>query len=420
MKLLFLALSALLAAVGMGLLAGEDTGYLVMTISGWTVQTSVTLFVFILLITFIVLYSCIRTLARIVSLPREMEKWKRQRNQLRAEKYLIQGMIKTVEGNWKQAEYSFRKAAPYSSAPFLNYLCAARAAQQQGKLERRDDYLRLAYRSNPDAHLAVGITQAELQLNQKQTEQALATLKHLYSKQPGQHQVKALLLNTYASLNDWNAVLALATELERGGLFTQDQMLAQQLEAYAGLLREAGNTAVPDALEKSWRTIPVKLKKHFYLIEVYITERLRFAGTRDCEPLLQQALKRRWDTALVRLYGLVEGKDSVKQLAYMESFLSAHARDPVLLLTLGRLCIRNSLWGKAIKYLEESINVKPNPEACQELAALLERDGDHAAARVYYQQGLALATTIPKHELVSQRGNSSSGEMICDTARQGI
>ena len=44
--------------------------------------------------------------------------------------------------------------------------------------------------------MAVGITQAELQLEQKQTEQALATLKHLQNKQPEQPQVKQLLIDT--------------------------------------------------------------------------------------------------------------------------------------------------------------------------------------------------------------------------------
>jgi HemY protein len=420
MKLLILALIALLSAVGLGLLTGNDSGYIVMTIAGWTVHTSVTFIIFLLFISFFALYFTIRTLVQIWSMPHEIEKWKRHRSNRRAEKYLTQGMINMVEGNWKCAEQSFRKAAPYSKAPFLNFLCAARAAQQQGNLERRDNYLRLAYESNPDANLAVGITQAELQLNQQQTEQALATLKHLHSKQPRQSQVKILLLNTYVNLNDWDAVLELITDLEKGGLFSQEQIMAKRLEAYAGLLREAGNYAVLESLEKVWRAIPNKLKKQLYLIEVYVMERLRFADTKDCEPLLKQALKHQWDEVIVRLYGLVEGNDSVKQLAYIESFLSSHARDPVLLLTLGRLCIRNSLWGKAKKYLEDSIEAKPNPEACQELAALLEKEGDQAAAAIYYQKGLALATTIAKHDLVNKIENDSVDEIICNGARQVV
>jgi HemY protein len=41
---------------------------------------------------------------------------------------------------------------------------------------------------------------------------------------------------------------------------------------------------------------------------------------------------------------------------------------PSLLLTLGRLCLQNSLWGKARDYLENSLQVQRNPEACAELA----------------------------------------------------
>ena len=56
MKLLLLSLTALLLAVVIGSIAGSDTGYVVMTISGWTIQTSATLFVIVLFLFFLVTY----------------------------------------------------------------------------------------------------------------------------------------------------------------------------------------------------------------------------------------------------------------------------------------------------------------------------------------------------------------------------
>ena len=84
--------------------------------------------------------------------------------------------------------------------------------------------------------------------------------------------------------------------------------------------------------------------------------------------------------------------DLVKQQATAESWLNNHSRDAVLLLTLGRICMRNQLWGKARDYLGESIDVQANPEAYYEFARLHEQEGNREAAAECYEKGLTLAT----------------------------
>ncbi len=392
MKILAYSLLALLIAVIVGSIAGNDTGYVVITISGWTIQTSATLFVIVLFLGFLSLYFIARAFTRIVEAPADLKKWRAHRHQRRAEKYLTQGLIHMTEGKWRTAEKYFKRAAPYSREPYVNYLCAARAAQEQGAIDKRDEYLKLAYHNNPDASLIVGITQAELQLVQKQTEQALATLKHLQNRQPNQIQIKQLLLNTYHDLEDWQSILALIPTIQKTSLLSREQIEARQLEAYAGLLKKAGQLKQRDKINEVWQSIPKKLKQHFYLIEVYITERLQFDDTADCEELLRQALKKQWDAILIRLYGLVAGKDPNRQLQIAENYLNNHARDVMLLLSLGRICMRNKLWGKAHDYLQESIDVQPNPEAYYEFAKLQEHEGNKVLAAECYKKGLALAT----------------------------
>ena len=66
--------------------------------------------------------------------------------------------------------------------PLINYLGAAKAAQEQGAFERRDNLLQKAYRVAPEADLAIGLTQAELEIEQHQFEHAMATLNHLRKK----------------------------------------------------------------------------------------------------------------------------------------------------------------------------------------------------------------------------------------------
>ena len=66
-------------------------------------------------------------------------------------------------------------------------------------------------------------------------------------------------------------------------------------------------------------------------------------------------------------------------------------RDGVLLLTLGRLCARQELWGKAQNYLEASMSLEPTYTAYLALAQLHDQLGNADAARRHYRASLDLA-----------------------------
>jgi len=391
-KLLALIIISLLLAVGIGNYAEHDSGQMIITISGWTIQTSFSFFVISMVILFLLLYCLLRLISRFWNMPGELGSWKQGRHHRLSEKYLSRGLMALVEGDWNKAEVSLTRGAPHSQSPLVNYLAAARAAQQLGAVERRDGYLMQAYKDEPDAEVAIGLVQAELQIKQQQTEQALATLTHLHDQKPKQDQIKIMLLHTYAELEDWQAMLELLPRIQRSGILSREQIQAKQLEAYGGLLIQVGMDADKEKLNNAWINIPRKLRSEFHLIEVYTKEKLKLADASDCEPLIHKALKKQWDIALLGLYGLVEGKDIARQLKFAESFLSSHARESVLLLTLGRLSVKNKLWGKARTYLEESIDINPLPEAYRTLASVLDELGEHGAAAVQYQMGLELAT----------------------------
>ena len=165
---------------------------------------------------------------------------------------------------------------------------------------------------------------------------------------------------------------------------------AEQLSLHARLLRQAGTEQDREVLENAWRKTPQKLKKKSPLIGAYVSERLRFGDTGDCVTVLRHALKRQWDPELVRLFGQVEGRNLKQQLQFAKGCLGRHPDDPHLLLTLGRLCIKNQLWGKARSYLEQSLQLLPDPITCRELATLLEQQGEHDAANARFRQGLNL------------------------------
>jgi len=399
-RLLITILGALVVALAVGIFLQNHPGVFTLTLGNTTIQTSFAFFAAALLFLSVLLALLILLLLGLANLPKNYHSWVRQRRSRRSEQYLTRGLLSAHAGDWRRAEIAFRKGADYSRTPSLNYLQAATAAQQQGHLQQRDQYLRLAQDQAGETAVIVGLSQAELQLKQRQTEQAYATLKNLHGKGASRDHANLMLLKASAQLEEWHGVLENLEQLRGTNLLPAAQIKAYQIAAYTGLLRHAGRNADQGRLDAVWIGIPKKLRQEFSLLETYVLERLRNTDTRDCEVLLRNALKRHWDPALVRLYGLVQGASDAKHLACAEQWLQEHARDPVLLLTIGRLCRRNSLWGKARSCLEESLAIQPGPEACQELASLLEQDGDHTGAAACYRQGLHLATGLKTTALI--------------------
>lgn len=394
MRILIVILGTLAVALAAGIFLKNHPGTFVLSLGDTTIQASIAFFAAAVLFISISLALLFVTLNGLINLPKNYQRWKKHRRNRRSEKYLAKGLMNSFEGDWGEAEQAFNKGAAYSRIPMLNYLGAARSAQQQGNIKQRDHYLRLAHEYSSDSSIIVGLTQAELQLNQKQTEQAYATLKHLHGKGAGQDRAGLMLLQACSELKEWHGVLEILEKLDRKSLLRPEEIRAKQLMAYTGLLQLAGKTTDRRRLDEVWNSIPKKLQKELYILEVYIDERLRFPDTADCEVLLRDVLKHQWDPALVRLYGLVRSPDGSRQLAFAERLLKSHARDAILLLAIGRLCRRNSLWGKARSCFEESLEIQPGPEAYQELATLLEQQGDHASAAECYQKGLNLVTGL--------------------------
>ena len=119
--------------------------------------------------------------------------WFGDRHLRKARQNTIDGMIALSEGHWKTAELLLLKGAQIPDSRLINYLAAARAAQEQNNDKKRDDYLKSAAHAQPEAQIAVGLTQAQLQIQHKQYEQALATLNHLRNLSPHHPYVLKLL-----------------------------------------------------------------------------------------------------------------------------------------------------------------------------------------------------------------------------------
>jgi HemY protein len=284
-----------------------------------------------------------------------------------------------------------------SETPLLNYLAAARAAQLQGEHTRRDDYLHLAHESMPSADVAVGLTQAELQLAHQQYEQALATLMHVRSLSPKHTYVLILLKKLYENLGEWQKLEEMLPDLKRRKVVNESDYQALENRVYHERLKQESSTL--ESLVHYWQTIPKGVRQQQGMLIAYCKTMLTLDAGSRIEPLIANSLLREWNSELVSLYGQIELANPSHQLAVAEDWLQHHQEDAGLLLTLARLSLQNKLWGKARSYLEASIGISPSAESYQQLGLLLERMGDDEEALRCFRAGLALEHVEPEHAL---------------------
>lgn len=365
-----------------------DLGYVAISIRGYLVETNV----LILLIAIALIVLALLIAAKLLAAPRLIGEAAGRYRAGRAGQKLTLGMIEVAEGNYAKGEKLLARAAGSSDAPLLNYLQAARAAHLQGQDERRDEWLKLAYENTPEAANAVLLTQAELQLDRGQHEQALATLRRLEENSREHSYALALLGRLYYRLEDWAMLADLLPRIEKQGRVNSATLNEWSVRVHREVLNAATDGAAIDA---AWRAVPKRIKSESDVLVAYFEALMRVGLPDRAEKELATRLKSDWRGPLVRLYGLIETVDTSKQLGRAEGWLDRHADDPDLLLATARLCLRNELWGKARSYLETVIGLRPSPEAYQEYGHLLNQLGEDDAAAQAFRDGLGMVAEAP-------------------------
>lgn len=404
MKRMVILFVVLLIAVLAGVAIEKDPGYVLIAYRQWTIETPLWFALAAVVLSFIFLSFLFRLCRGAGLLSQRFNRWRQRRKIKRSHSNTSRGLIELTEGNWLTAEKYLLKALPSSDTPLINYLAAARAAQQRGESKLRDQYLREAQQSMPDAKVAIELTQAQLQLANGQDEQALATLQHLHSLVPKHAYVLQLLHNIYIKLKDWDKLREIMPKLHRYHVFNRDELHDTQVMMYQGLLAQASKQKDLTALQTIWHEFPRALRKDPDMVARYATLLIEQDAASAAEVELRYCLKKQFDEQLVTLYGLAEGDDPKKQLQVVEGLLKQHPNNPTLLLAAARICLYNQLWGKARSYFENSLNYEARPETYAELAQLVERLGEKQLATEYYRQGLVQLSTrkntgLPKKSL---------------------
>jgi HemY protein len=263
---------------------------------------------------------------------------------------------------------------------------------------RRDSWLAATV---PDHSLKTArlMTVTELLVDEHRPEAALEAVAELNAS--GTRHIHALQwsMKAHQQAKNWPEVLRLVRSLDKHKALHPALSARLRELAYDALLSDNSHDA--ESIQRVWSTVPLSDR-----IKPYIAARaaaaLNARGLHDeARNTAEEALREEWDDRVVRAYREAAAPAGtpalLAQIEHCEQWIKLRPNDAELALTLGSLCLKQKLWGKAQRYLEQALSDATEPRMVREshlkLAQMHEALGQHEEAASHFRQ-CALASIL--------------------------
>jgi len=397
---------ALIVGGAVGTLMSRDPGYVLVSYEDMSVETSLWFAVLALVVGYFLLRVVVGLLMRLIRTGAGVAAWQQNRRARVAQARTVRGLLLAAEGDSAGARKALAADAAIVDLPLVNYLGAARAANELGDAADRDALLQKARESTPGATLAVGLTQAELQIAAQQFAAATQTLVNLKATSPNQPRVLRLLAECHEKQNDWSALLALAPELQKRGV-PASEVLRPAMQRWAVAWFDSSNGAAP-SLTTQWNALDKELRADPWVIAAYVRALLKVKAGDEAEATLSKALKQEWNDDLVALYGRLPMEGADRWRATAEGWLKTRPNDATLLLTLGRVAAASRDWANAREYFEASLKQRRSAEVYGELGRLCLAMGERPRAAELLAQSIELTGELPELPLPQSASDANA------------
>ena len=385
----FLILAAL--ATGVALAGHYNAGYVLVVLPPWRLELSFNLLVIIIFVTCGAVYLLMHAIATVIRTPGAVRAFRLRNARARADKALRASVLHWLDGRYSQAIKSAETAFMANHAPGLASAIALRAAHALRDNERLKTWGERLLYNDADMRSVRLKTEAELALENRDLDLARERVNQLIAEGGRHIAVLRLSLRVCQAQGDWPEVLRLVRLLEKHRALTPAQAAPLRMRAHRENLAALEGDAVQ--LARYWKDMPDEDRRE---VRLALAAAQALAAADDCgqaAQLVEDFLDHQWDSTLVAAYGQCHGGDVLARIAHAEKWLHEHPRDARLLLTLGRLCRQQQLWGKAQSYLEASLAIESSAEAHLELASLLEKELEKSALAERHYRLAAIGQT---------------------------
>lgn len=385
MKLWILVLGLLAvacaAAIGWQTLS-TDPGYVLIHVGHTSVETTLVFAAAALLLG----WGLLSIAWRLLRWP--LAAWSR-RARRRGRERIAGGLVALAEGRYQHATRELERASHQSGLRAPALLAAARAAHARGEDERAGKVLDEATEVAAPAALAL---RARFLLERGRADQAVAQLKAGRERSALAPSAQRLLVEAALVGGDHALALEALGDLARTQTVPAESYAALEARVLSAALAAAQDAARLHAL---WANLSRAQRRVPEALAAYARRAAALGEILPAMSELEGALRREWSEQLVRAYGELGTAETDTRLRHAEGWLGAQPNSAGLLLTLGRLCIQSSLWGKAREYLERGLALAPSAAMWEALGDCCTAGGESVDAGTCYRNALLCVRGAP-------------------------
>ena len=403
MRWLSSALLLALLAAFTALFLRINVGNVALFVPPYRIDVSVNLALLALVLLLSAVYWVARVVQKMADFPEQVRLYRARREEIGANRALVESVKNFFEGRFARAEKSARAAQSSSLTAGMAALVGARAAHRMQEYSRRDEWLDLAG-LDADIETARLVVSAEMLTEQRENDAALSAINRLQGE--GRRHIHAMRIALSANLQSgrWDEALKAVRLLEKRNALHPVLSRRLKFTIYRELFKAQSTDAA--ALEAMWRSVPEAERQS---PEIAL-EAARLFNESDAElgrlaaEAIEAALQQSpaaWDDSSLRLldeYARAQMLSPRDQLERVEAWLkAAPPTGPIragLLRAAGLICLRQQLWGKSKAYLLESLAADRDASTLLALARLADAIGDESEAASYFKDAaIAFAKT---------------------------
>lgn len=376
------------AAVGLALLMRFNYGNVAILWPPYRIEISANLAIALLGAGFLLLHLLLLAAGKALSLPQRVRDYRARRRAEHAGAALRDSVLAFFEGRLGRAEKFARtaQASPATAGPAA--LIAARSAHRMQEQGRRDQWLQDAG-ADPGAANALLMTQAELAVEEQRPLEAIEIIERMHAR--GARHIASLrtALRAYEQAERWPDVLHTLRLLEKRDALHPTAGQRLRVKAYGAMLASRSGDAA--SIRELWRGLRADERRASELAAPTVRAFAAAGAVDDARKVAEQSLDAAFSAPVIMAYGELTGLPLRDRLERIEGWRNRYGDEPELVLTLGRVCAAEKLWGKAEESLQRLVRHQPSVAAHAALADLYETLGRADDAALQYRLAARLA-----------------------------
>lgn len=355
-KALLLLLVIVLGFIAGPLLSGQ-TGYVLIAVAGYTIETSVVVFALALLCFFLLIWLIDWIIRKLSSGARFSMDWSRKRKLRKADELLTASLENILTANYEVAQENAEDAASYSPSKRQSLLIAAIAAELQNDALAKQTLVNQAAQESAGGSLVKEVADAQ----REAPETAVKHLRELLSKHPQHAGIKRIAADVFYQYDAGLALFELLPELDRHQLVAAEQLLVYKAFAYQYYFSQAHNA---ESLHQRWKDLDKRRRQHSTARLCYASALQQKGQHEAAEKVLLKGLRKEHITPrhLARCHVPLSWSKQPQLYAFLQDLVKRSPNDIDALTLLASMAIQQGDYELALSTARTALQLQPSPE----------------------------------------------------------